>query len=67
MRFFPVAWVWSLGDVLIGLLVLTHLVPLAWLTVKKLALLRADLEDSGSESDLEHGEERSGELPRVRI
>ena len=65
--FFPVAWVWSLGDVLVALLVLTHLLPLTFLLVKKLGVLRDDLEAPGSESDLVPEGGRVGELPRMRI
>lgn len=65
--FFPVAWVWSLGDVLVGLLVLSHLLPLSVLLVRKLAQLRADLESPGSESDLAREGEPAAQLPRLRI
>lgn len=49
--FFPVAWVWSLGDVLIGLLLLVHLVPLTLIMLRKLPELRDDLDGSPSESE----------------
>ena len=41
--FFPVALVWSLGDVLIGLLVLIHLLPLIYAVLKDRAAMMKDL------------------------
>jgi AGCS family alanine or glycine:cation symporter len=60
--FLPVAWVWSLGDVLIGLLLLMHLVPLTMIVLRKLPEMRADLEapGTGSESEVEAAEEIVG-------
>jgi AGCS family alanine or glycine:cation symporter len=41
--FFPVATVWWLGDLLIGLLLPVHLVPLLYLTARHLPKMMADL------------------------
>jgi AGCS family alanine or glycine:cation symporter len=43
--FFPVATVWALGDVLVGLTIIFHLVPLAYITFRQLPTLRRDIEE----------------------
>ena len=42
--FFPVALVWSSGDVLVGVILLLHLLPLTYAVIRHLPTLRADLE-----------------------
>lgn len=46
--FFPVAWVWSMADVLVGLLMVAHLVPLTWIAVRRAPRILADLEPVSS-------------------
>ena len=41
--FFPVIFVWSLGDVLVGLLVIFHLIPMTFITLIRLKVISADL------------------------
>ena len=41
--FFPVIFVWSLGDVLVGLLVVFHLIPMTYITLTHLKELTSDL------------------------
>ncbi|MBF0621347.1 MAG: sodium:alanine symporter family protein [Magnetococcales bacterium] len=41
--FFPVAFIWSVGDVLIGLMLIVHLVPLTYITLINLTSLRKKL------------------------
>ena len=41
--FLSVGFVWSLGDVLVGSLLLVHLLPLTYVVVKRLPELRRDL------------------------
>ena len=41
--FFPVAFVWSLGDVLIGLLIVFHLIPLTYALISNLSVIKKDL------------------------
>ncbi|GAB6054415.1 sodium:alanine symporter family protein [Magnetospira thiophila] len=41
--FLPVAFVWSMGDVLIGLLLLVHLLPLTYLILRHRRTMAADL------------------------
>lgn len=42
--FFPVALLWSMGDVLIALILLTHLLPLTYILIRQLPTVMADLE-----------------------
>ncbi len=41
--FLPLAPLWSLGDVLIGLMVITHLVPLTYIVIRHAPTMLADL------------------------
>ncbi|ABK44773.1 amino acid carrier protein [Magnetococcus marinus MC-1] len=41
--FLPVSTIWSLGDILIALMIIFHLLPLTYLVMRKQALLRQDL------------------------
>ncbi|MBF0360635.1 MAG: sodium:alanine symporter family protein [Oligoflexia bacterium] len=41
--FFPVIFVWSLGDVLVGLLVVVHLIPMTYIALKNFKIIRDDL------------------------
>ncbi|WP_158498862.1 sodium:alanine symporter family protein [Magnetospira sp. QH-2] len=43
--FLPVAFVWSLGDILIGMLLLVHLLPLTYLVIRHHKTMMADLRD----------------------
>ncbi|MEO5378099.1 MAG: amino acid carrier protein [Magnetococcus sp. DMHC-6] len=41
--FFPVAFIWSVGDVLIALLLIAHLMPLTYIVIRKQEVLRQKL------------------------
>jgi AGCS family alanine or glycine:cation symporter len=41
--FFPVALVWSLADVLVGLLLIVHLLPLTYIVARRAATMQRDL------------------------
>ncbi len=41
--FFPVAFIWSLGDVVIGLMLIVHLLPLSYIFFKRLPEIGKDL------------------------
>ncbi len=43
----PVAFVWSLADVIVGLLVISHLLPLIYVLLSNLSTMRRDLEKEG--------------------
>ncbi|MGN7613392.1 alanine/glycine:cation symporter family protein [Magnetococcales bacterium HHB-1] len=45
--FFPVAFIWSMGDVVIGLMLICHLLPLTYIVIKTLPSLKRDLERPG--------------------
>ena len=42
--FFPVAFIWSVGDVLIGLIIITHLLPLTYIVLRLRPIIMKDLE-----------------------
>ncbi len=52
--FFPVALVWSLGDVLIGVLVVVHLLPLVYIVLKNRTRMMKDLGSVGSLAGTQH-------------
>jgi alanine or glycine:cation symporter, AGCS family len=64
--FFPVVTVWWLGDLLIGLLLFVHLVPLLYLTVRHLPSMLAELTpgDREAQSGPRASEARQGAAPQ---
>jgi AGCS family alanine or glycine:cation symporter len=48
--FFPVALVWSIADVLVGLLIIVHLLPLTYIVAKRAPTLQRDLFEFDPES-----------------
>ncbi|MBF0371389.1 MAG: sodium:alanine symporter family protein [Magnetococcales bacterium] len=47
--FFPVAFIWSLGDVVIGLMLIVHLLPLTYILLKTQPKMLEELNDPAAE------------------